>query len=56
MRRILVVDDDHELARLLAFALQRRGYVVELATNGVTRWNACVGRASTWWSSTGRCE
>ena len=34
MRRILVVDDDHELARLLAFALQRQGYVVELATNG----------------------
>ena len=34
MKRILVVDDDHELASLLAFALQRQGYVVELATNG----------------------
>jgi DNA-binding response OmpR family regulator len=34
VKRILVVDDDHELASLLAFALQRRGYLVELATNG----------------------
>ena len=34
MTRILVVDDDYELASLLAFALQRRGYLVELATNG----------------------
>jgi DNA-binding response OmpR family regulator len=34
MKRILVVDDDHELLSLLAFALRRRGYLVELATNG----------------------
>jgi DNA-binding response OmpR family regulator len=34
MKRILVVDDDHELANLLAFALKRQGYVVEVATNG----------------------
>jgi CheY-like chemotaxis protein len=34
MKRVLVVDDDHELANLLAFALRRRGYVVEVATNG----------------------
>jgi DNA-binding response OmpR family regulator len=34
MKRILVVDDDRELANLLAFALRRQGYVVEVATNG----------------------
>ena len=34
MKRILVVDDDHELAHVLAFALELRGYLVELATNG----------------------
>jgi CheY-like chemotaxis protein len=33
MKRILVVDDDHELANLLAFALKRQGYLVEVATN-----------------------
>jgi CheY-like chemotaxis protein len=34
MKRILVVDDDYELASLLAFAFRRQGYLVELATNG----------------------
>lgn len=34
MIRVLVVDDDQELANLLAFGLQRRGHVVELAANG----------------------
>jgi DNA-binding response OmpR family regulator len=35
MKRILVVDDDHELADLLALALYRAGYDVEVATNGI---------------------
>jgi DNA-binding response OmpR family regulator len=34
MKRILVVDDDHRLAGLLAFGLRRRGYAVELAADG----------------------
>ena len=34
MKRVLVVDDDHELANLLAFTLRRQGYAVEVATNG----------------------
>ena len=34
MKRVLVVDDDHELANLLALVLRRQGYVVEVATNG----------------------
>jgi CheY-like chemotaxis protein len=33
MKRLLVVDD-RELANVLAFALQRQGYVVEPAANG----------------------
>lgn len=34
VKRILMMDDDRELAQLLAFALDRHGYVVELAANG----------------------
>jgi DNA-binding response OmpR family regulator len=34
MSRILVVDDDRDLAGLLAVDLQRRGHAVELAANG----------------------
>ena len=34
MKRILVVDDDDEFASVLAFALQQREYIVELAANG----------------------
>jgi CheY-like chemotaxis protein len=32
--RILVLDDDGELASLVAFVLRRQGYVVEVATSG----------------------
>jgi DNA-binding response OmpR family regulator len=35
MKSILVVDDDLELARLLAFALRLRGYMVRVAANGM---------------------
>ena len=34
MKHVLVVDDDHELANLVAFVLRRQGYVVEVATSG----------------------
>jgi CheY-like chemotaxis protein len=34
MKQILVVDDDRELAQLLAFGLRLRGYLVEVANNG----------------------
>src|SRR5690242_2379461 len=34
MKKILVVDDDRELAALLAFGLRLRTYAVELAANG----------------------
>jgi CheY-like chemotaxis protein len=34
MKHILVVDDDHDLAALLALALERRGYQVDVARNG----------------------
>jgi CheY-like chemotaxis protein len=32
------VVDDHELARLLSFVLQRQRYPVELAANGREAW------------------
>jgi DNA-binding response OmpR family regulator len=35
MKRVLIVDDDHDLAGLLELALYRAGYDVEVATNGV---------------------
>jgi DNA-binding response OmpR family regulator len=34
MRRVLVVDDDCELANLVALALRRQGYLVDVATSG----------------------
>jgi CheY-like chemotaxis protein len=34
MTRVLVVDDDRELANLVAFALRRQGYVVDVAASG----------------------
>src|SRR5689334_17759771 len=34
MQRILVVDDDRDLAKLLAIGLRLRGYLVEVAENG----------------------
>jgi CheY-like chemotaxis protein len=34
MKQILVVDDDRELAKLLAFGLRLRGYAVQVAANG----------------------
>jgi DNA-binding response OmpR family regulator len=35
MKRVLIVDDDHDLAGLLELALYRAGYDVEVATNGI---------------------
>jgi DNA-binding response OmpR family regulator len=35
MKRVLVVDDDYELAGLLALALYRAGYEVEVASSGI---------------------
>jgi CheY-like chemotaxis protein len=35
MKRVLIVDDDHERAGLLELALYRAGYDVEVATNGI---------------------
>jgi CheY-like chemotaxis protein len=34
MMQILVVDDDRDLARLLAYGLRSRGYLAEVAENG----------------------
>ena len=41
--RILVVDDEQPLARILSFALQNEGCVVDLATDGID----CMNRIST---------
>lgn len=35
MKRVLIVDDDHDLAALLELALYRAGYDVEVATNAI---------------------
>ncbi len=35
MKRILVVDDERQITRMLRMALQSNGYAVETATNGV---------------------
>ena len=34
MKQILIVDDDRELANLLAFGLRLHGYAVQVAANG----------------------
>jgi DNA-binding response OmpR family regulator len=34
MKQILVVDDDRDLANLLAFSLRLQGYAVQVAANG----------------------
>src|ERR1043166_2060542 len=34
MKQILVVDDDRDLAKLLAFGLRLHGYAVQVAANG----------------------
>jgi CheY-like chemotaxis protein len=35
VKTILLVDDNHEVAKVLAYALTQEGYQVELATNGL---------------------
>jgi CheY-like chemotaxis protein len=41
--RILVVDDEQPLARILSFALQNEGCLVDVATDGID----CMNRIST---------
>ena len=41
--RILVVDDEQPLARILSFALQNEGCMVDVATDGID----CMNRIST---------
>lgn len=41
--RVLIVDDEQPLARVLSFAFRNEGYTVELATDGID----CMNRVST---------
>lgn len=41
--RVLIVDDEHPLARILSFALDNEGYLVEVASDGID----CMNKVST---------
>lgn len=41
--RVLIVDDEQPLARILSFALDNEGYKVEVATDGID----CMNKVST---------
>ena len=55
--RILVVEDEANIAEYLVIGLREEGYMVEHAADGGSAWRALAGRVrGTWCFSTGRCR
>jgi len=54
--RILVVDDDPQIRRVMKAALAKQGYIIGDAEVGKPRLRNCVTSATTWLSWTGICR
>ena len=55
MKRILVVEDESKIARLVRDYLEHAGFEVVVASDGRWRWPRPVGPGPTWSSSTWGC-
>lgn len=49
MRKILVVDDERHIVRLIQVNLERQGYNVVTAHDGKERWRRSLLKSPTWW-------
>lgn len=56
MTRVLVVDDEPQLARLLVINLKARKYEVDSAQDGARPWTPWRRAARTWSCSTSGCR
>ena len=48
MSRILLVDDDASLLKLMSMRLRSQGYEVDTADSAEGRWTGCVSSGPTW--------
>lgn len=49
MRKILVVDDERHIVRLIQVNLERQGYNVVWRTMAKRRWRRSHPKSPTWW-------
>ena len=48
MSRILLVDDDASLLKLMSMRLRSQGYEVDTADSAEGRWTGCASNGPTW--------